>query len=115
MKIGVSSTELSVIDLSMISYWKIRARLLHVPQVANVAMWGERLRMMQVQADPQRLFANGITLETVMETTADALDVGLLQFSPARPSALAASSKRPTSGSPFSTSRQFLPSNSWRR
>lgn len=82
MKIGISSEELSVIDLSMIAYWKIRARLLRVPGVANVAMWGERLRMMQVQTDPQRLFANGVTLEQVMETTADALDVGLLTFSP---------------------------------
>lgn len=81
MKIGISSTELSVIDLSMISYWKIRARLLRVPGVANVAIWGERLRMMQVQVEPKRLFANGVTLQNVMETTANALDVGLLQFS----------------------------------
>lgn len=81
MKIGISSDQLSVIDLSMISYWKIRARLLRVPGVANVAIWGERLRMMQVQVDPERLFANGITLQNVMETTANALDVGLLQFS----------------------------------
>ena len=28
----------------MIAYWKIRARLLRVPGVANVAIWGERLR-----------------------------------------------------------------------
>ena len=31
MKIGLSSKELSTIDMSMIAYWKIRARLLRVP------------------------------------------------------------------------------------
>ena len=35
-------------DLSMIAYWKIRARLLRVPGVANVAIWGERLQQLQV-------------------------------------------------------------------
>ena len=39
----------------MIAYWTIRARLLRVPGVANVAIWGERLEMLQVQVDPQRL------------------------------------------------------------
>ncbi|MCP4381744.1 MAG: efflux RND transporter permease subunit [Hyphomicrobiales bacterium] len=82
MKIGISSDTHSVIDLSMTAYWKIRARLLRVPGVANVAMWGERLRMMQVQVEPRRLWDAGVTLDTVMEATADALNVGLLQYSP---------------------------------
>ena len=65
----------------MISYWTIRERLLRVPGVANVAIWGERLQMMQVQVEPEKLQANGVPLEPVMETTADALDAGLLQYS----------------------------------
>ena len=43
MKIGLSSDRLSTIQMSMIAYWKIRARLLRVPGVANVPIWGERL------------------------------------------------------------------------
>jgi CzcA family heavy metal efflux pump len=82
MKIGLSSKSVSLIDMSMISYWTIRARLLRVPGVANVAIWGERLKMLQVQADPARLRANGVTLDGVMETTADALDAGILRYSP---------------------------------
>ena len=39
----------------MTAYWKIRARLLRVPGVANVPIWGERLEMLQVQVDPERL------------------------------------------------------------
>jgi len=81
MKIGLSSRTRSLIDMSMISYWTIRARLLRVPGVANVAIWGERLRMLQVQADPERLRSHHVSLERVMETTSDALDVGILQFS----------------------------------
>jgi CzcA family heavy metal efflux pump len=81
MKIGVSSKELSVMDLSMIAYWTIRARLLGVPGVANVAIWGERVKMPQVQVDPQRMLAHRVSLDQVMEVTADALDVGILYFS----------------------------------
>ena len=66
----------------MIAYWKIRARLLRVPGVANVPIWGERIDMLQVvQVDPERLGENDVTLDQVMETTSDALDAGLLQFS----------------------------------
>ena len=65
MKIGISSKKLSVIDLSMIAYWTIRQRLLKVPGVANIAMWGERIQMLQVQVDPARLRANNTTLDQV--------------------------------------------------
>jgi CzcA family heavy metal efflux pump len=81
MKIGLSSDTLSTIDMSMISYWKIRARLLRVPGVANVAIWGERLHMLQVQVDPERLARNQVSLDRVMGVTADALDAGILRFS----------------------------------
>ena len=81
MKIGVTSKERSQMDLSMLAYWKIRARLLSIPGVANIAIWGERLKMLQVQVDPDRLAEVGLTLDHVMETTADALEVGLLRYS----------------------------------
>src|SRR6266540_407647 len=81
MKIGLSSKDRSLIEMSMISYWTIRARLLRVPGVANVPIWGERLQMLQVQAEPEKMRAHDVSLEQVMETTADALDVGLLKFS----------------------------------
>jgi multidrug efflux pump subunit AcrB len=68
-------------DLSMTAYWKIRARLLRVPGVANVPIWGERLEMLQVRADPERLRQNKVTLEQVMTATSDALDAGLATYS----------------------------------
>jgi len=82
MKIGLSSDTRSLIEMSMISYWNIRAHLLRVPGVANVAIWGERLQMLQVQVDPAKLAAHNVTLENVMNSTSDALDAGLLKYSP---------------------------------
>ena len=81
LKIGVSSKSVSLMDMSMIAYWTIRARLLRVPGVANVAIWGEQIKMPQVQVDPVRMRAYNVSLDEVMETTADALDVGILQYS----------------------------------
>ncbi|RME01744.1 MAG: efflux RND transporter permease subunit [Calditrichaeota bacterium] len=82
MKIGISSDSLSVIDLSMITYWTIRQRLLRVPGVANVAIWGERLEMLIVEVVPEWMQKHGVTLDQVKRAAADALDVGLLKFSP---------------------------------
>ena len=81
MKIGISSDQYDLKDLSMIAYWKIRARLLEVPGVANAPIWGERIKMPQVQVDLEKLNSYGVPLEEVMDVTADALDVGLLQYS----------------------------------
>ena len=81
LKIGLTSDEHSLIDMSMTSYWRIRQRLMLIPGVANVAMWGERLEMLQVQFSPDDLHQESVSLQDLMETTADALDSGLLQFS----------------------------------
>jgi CzcA family heavy metal efflux pump len=81
MKIGLRSDTVSLIDMSMLAYWKIRARLLTVPGVANAPIWGERLHMFQVEVDPARMAANRVSLNQVMESTAESLDAGLLQFS----------------------------------
>jgi CzcA family heavy metal efflux pump len=81
MKIGISSDQYDLLDLSMIAYWKIRARLLDVPGVANAPIWGERIKMPQVQVDLERMRAYDVSLNEIMDVTADALDVGLLMFS----------------------------------
>ena len=81
MKIGISSDKYDLMDLSMLAYWKIRARLLDVPGVANVPIWGERIKMPQVQVDLERMHEYNVSLNEVMDVTADALDVGLLMFS----------------------------------
>ena len=81
LQIGMTSKTRSLIDMSMTAYWTIRARLLRVPGVANVAIWNERLHLMAVQVRPPRMRAAGVSLNQVMQTTADAVDSGLLRFS----------------------------------
>jgi CzcA family heavy metal efflux pump len=81
VKIGVSSKTLSIQKLSTIAYWKIRARLLRVPGVANVALWGEHLEQFHVEVDPRRMRAENVSLDQIMEATSDSLDAGLLRFS----------------------------------
>src|SRR5215468_8699316 len=81
MQIGMTSSTHSLIDMSMSAYWTIRARLLRVPGVANVAIWNERLHLMAVQAVPSKMRTAGVSLDQVMQTTSDAVDSGLLRFS----------------------------------
>jgi CzcA family heavy metal efflux pump len=81
MQIGMTSRNHSLIEMSMTAYWTIRARLLRVPGVANVAIWNERLQLMTVQAEPARMLARNVSLGQVMQATADAVDSGLLKFS----------------------------------
>jgi Cu/Ag efflux pump CusA len=76
----LSSDEVSPIDRSVIAHWTIRPRLLGVPGVANVAIWGQRDRQLQVQVDPERLQEHDVSLLDVIETTGNALWVSPLSF-----------------------------------
>ncbi len=80
MMVGLSSDELSLIELGVLTRWVIKPRLLGVPGVANVAVWGQRERQLQVQVDPAELQAQGVTLDQVIETTGEALWVSPLTY-----------------------------------
>jgi len=83
MFVGLSSDEMSLLDLSTIAFWDVRSTLLAVPGVANVAIWGERLQQIHVQVDPARMRAHGVSVDQVAEITADALEVGLFTYTAA--------------------------------
>jgi CzcA family heavy metal efflux pump len=80
MMVGLSSRDLSLIDMSVLARWKIRPRLMGVPGVANVAIWGQRERQLQVQVDPDKLRRLGVTLDQVIQSTGNALWVSPLSF-----------------------------------
>ena len=82
LKIGVSSDELSLIELSSIVRHTIRQRLLRVPGVANIGVWGQRQEQRQVLVDPERMLAHGVSVNQVLEATSNALDTPLLKHSP---------------------------------
>ena len=70
MKIGVTSETLSQVELTTLAKWTIRPRLMAIPGVANVAIWGQRDRQLQVLVDPDRLRAHGVTLDEVVQPRA---------------------------------------------
>lgn len=80
MMVGLSSRQLSMIDVSVLARWTIRPRLLGVPGVANVVIWGQRERQLQVQVDPAKLRDRGVSLLQVISTTGNALWVSPLSF-----------------------------------
>ncbi len=78
--ISLSSETLTPIDVSVLARWVISPRLMGVPGVANVTVWGFRDRQLQVLVDPQRLRDNDTTLAQVIETAGNALEVSPLTF-----------------------------------
>jgi Cu/Ag efflux pump CusA len=80
MLIGLTSRELSLIDLSVLARWTIVPRLLGVPGVADVAAFGEADRQLQVLVNPTRLAARHITLAQIIETAGNAQLVSPLSF-----------------------------------
>jgi len=73
MMVGLSSDELSPIEMGVLVRWIIEPRLLGEPGVANVAIWGQRERQLQVLVDPEQLYKEGVTLQQVVETAGEAL------------------------------------------
>lgn len=80
MIVGISSKNISQIDLSVLARWNIKPRLMSVPGVSNVSIWGNRDRQLQVQVDPEQLFARGVTLSDVISTAGNSLWVSGLSF-----------------------------------
>jgi CzcA family heavy metal efflux pump len=80
MQVGITSSTVNNLDLSKIAFFTIRSRLLHVPGVANVAMWGETKKEIQVYADPAKLNSQKVPLDALMAAADNAVDNGLLSF-----------------------------------
>src|SRR5215470_14015148 len=77
---GVTSTVPSGLVLSMIAQYTIRPKLMAVPGVANVAIWGFRNKQIMVEANPAKMAANSISLDQLMSASADAIDSGELKY-----------------------------------
>jgi Cu/Ag efflux pump CusA len=82
LMIGLSdgAKKLTPIQRGLLARWTIRPRLLGVPGVASVAIWGQREQELQVQVDPQHLRNKHVTLEQVIATAGNAQLVSPLTF-----------------------------------
>ena len=78
--IGMNTTDLTPIEQSVIARWTVRPRLMGVPGVANVSIWGLRDQQLQVQVDPQVLRDRNVTLNQVVSTAGNAQVVSQLSF-----------------------------------
>ncbi len=66
LKVGVTSKTKSQMELTDVIRWTVRPKLLAVPGVANVAVWGQRDRQLQVHIDPDKLRALGVVSDEVI-------------------------------------------------
>ncbi|HSS68662.1 MAG TPA: efflux RND transporter permease subunit [Nocardioidaceae bacterium] len=80
MMATLSSDSVSAIDMSVLARWEIRPRLMAVTGVANVSVWGQKDRQLQVLVDPDQLIARDVTLLDVVSTAGNALAVSPLTF-----------------------------------
>jgi len=80
MMIGLSSKDVSLIEMSVLARFNIRQRLIAVPGVANVAVWGMRDRQLQILVDPVRLRQNNVPLDAVVTSAGNAMWSSPLTF-----------------------------------
>jgi Cu/Ag efflux pump CusA len=78
--IGLNSSKLSPIELSYLARWVVKPRLSGVPGVANVAIFGQQDRQIQVQVDPARLAAAHVSLQNVIDTAGNSQLVSPLTY-----------------------------------
>ena len=81
MMIGLTAPpHMSSLELSYLARWIIKPRLSGVPGVANVAIFGQQDRQIQVLADPSRLADHHVTLNQIIQTAGNAQLVSPLSF-----------------------------------
>lgn len=66
LKIGLVAPQLSPLELRSFAQWTLRPRLLGVPGVAGVSLFGGQVEQLQVQVDPARLPLYDLALEDVL-------------------------------------------------
>jgi Cu/Ag efflux pump CusA len=78
--IGLSSKSLDPLQLSYLARWVVKPRLSGVAGVANVTIFGQKDRQLQVMVNPSRLAAHHITLNQVISTAGNAQLVSPLSY-----------------------------------
>src|SRR3546814_5408325 len=73
LKFGLVSDQLDDFALRDLADFSLRPRLLAVPGVARVTVFGGAVRQLQVQIDPQRLRASGLGMSELLAVMRSAL------------------------------------------
>lgn len=80
LMIGLTAPKMDPLQLSYLARWVVKPRLSGVPGVANVAIFGQQDRQMQVQVDPAKLARHHVTLQQVIDTAGNAQLVSPLTY-----------------------------------
>jgi CzcA family heavy metal efflux pump len=75
MQIGLSSEKRSLMDLRTIADWTVKPRLLAVPGVAQVQVYGGEVKQLQVQLKTERLLQHNLSIEDVLAVAGKATGV----------------------------------------
>ncbi len=66
LAVGLTSPKLSLMELRTMADWTVRQRLLAVPGVAKVAVFGGDVRQLQVQFRPEELVRYNLSIDDVL-------------------------------------------------
>lgn len=75
LALGLTSDKRSLMELRTLADWMIKQRLLAVPGVAKVAVFGGEARQLQIQIQPERLIQYKISLNEVLAAARQATGV----------------------------------------
>jgi CzcA family heavy metal efflux pump len=75
LKFGLISHQLKPMELRTFADWTVRRRLLSVPGVAAVKVFGGEVRQLQIQVTPERLQSFGLTISDVLAAAREATGV----------------------------------------
>ncbi|MFT3732122.1 MAG: efflux RND transporter permease subunit [Hyphomicrobium sp.] len=73
LKLGIVSDQVDPYTLRDIADWTIKPRLLAVPGIARVTVYGGAIRQVQVQPDLKRIAALGLTVNDVTNAVSEAI------------------------------------------
>jgi CzcA family heavy metal efflux pump len=75
MEVGLTWSGHPLMDLTTVADWTVKQRLLAVPGVAKIAIFGEEPRQIQLQFEPQQLIRYGLTVDDIVAAARQATGI----------------------------------------
>src|SRR5881296_655332 len=75
LQVGLTSDTRSLMEIRTFADWTLRPRLLAVPGVAKIAVFGGEVRQLQIQVRPDRLIEFGASVDEVLDSARRATGV----------------------------------------
>lgn len=75
MAVGLTSDKHSLTQLRTIADWTLKPRLLAIPGVSKVAVFGGEIKQLQIQLRPERLIKYGVSIEDILAAARQATGI----------------------------------------